>query len=45
VLGRGAVVGDQASIVRTVVGRDCVVGNGAQVSDSHIWEGKYDRGV
>ena len=40
VLSKGTVVGDNAVLRRTIVGRDCFIGNNAMITDSHIWKGK-----
>lgn len=40
VLSRGAVVGDNAHLRRTIVGRDCLIGSNTRITDSHIWQGK-----
>jgi hypothetical protein len=39
VLSKGAVVGDNAQLRRTIVGRDCVIGANTKISNSHIWKG------
>jgi NDP-sugar pyrophosphorylase family protein len=37
--GSGTVVGDGARIVRSVVGRDVVIGEGAVLTDCYVWDG------
>eukprot|EP01038_Epipyxis_sp_PR26KG_P007435 gene7435-10131_t len=39
VLGRNAIVGENVTLTRTIVGRDCSIGNGSVISESHIWQG------
>jgi NDP-sugar pyrophosphorylase family protein len=39
VLGKGCVIEGTAVLQRTIVGRDCVVGSGARVTESHLWAG------
>jgi translation initiation factor eIF-2B subunit epsilon len=39
VLSRGTLVGDNVQLRRTIVGRDCVIGNNCKITDSHIWKG------
>lgn len=39
VLGRGTVVHENAFVSRSVLGHNCVIGPGAVVEDSHLWEG------
>jgi len=39
VIGAGSRVGEGAVLERTVVGRDCELGDGAVVTDSHLWAG------
>ena len=39
VLGKGCVIEGSAVLERTIVGRDCFVGSGAVVIESHLWAG------
>ena len=45
VLSRGTLVGDNSHLRRTIVGRDCVIGNNTNITDSHIWKGKKKSGI
>ena len=40
VLGRGCVIEGLARLERTIVGRECVIGSGAVVIESHLWAGE-----
>ena len=42
VLGRGCVVEENAIVLRSVIGRDCMIGAGAVIEDSHLWEGDFN---
>jgi translation initiation factor eIF-2B subunit epsilon len=37
VLGRGSVVEENAELVGSVIGRDCIVGANVIIRDSHVW--------
>jgi len=41
VLGSGTVVQDGVKLLRSIIGRDCVLGAGATIVESHIWKGSY----
>ncbi|KAE8740661.1 hypothetical protein FOCC_FOCC013809 [Frankliniella occidentalis] len=39
VIGGGSKVGEGSSITRSVVGRNCQIGNGVKIEDSFVWDG------
>ena len=39
VLGKDCVIEENASVNRAVIGPKCIVGAGANVTESHLWEG------
>ncbi len=41
VLGRGTAIGDHAFISHATVGANCVIGQNASVTESHVWRGVY----
>ncbi|XP_034257090.1 translation initiation factor eIF-2B subunit epsilon isoform X2 [Thrips palmi] len=39
VIGGGSEVGESSTIRRSVVGRNCHIGNGVKIEDSYVWDG------